>query len=169
MATENGNDDWSNLRFRPRRVGSHAPPEDAAHSRFVYGAILFVAVALAYPWYSYWVQSHLLAADAKRAIKSFEADVQRVEQEAGAAVDETTAVDPSLLVRRSSPRILGISEGAATSVVVADLDGASLMQAERRLCSEAALWARRPVAGRSFRIQSYRGAQPAVSVGSIRC
>lgn len=53
--------DWGNVRYRggSRRPGLAAG--DEAGTRFVIGVVVFLAVALAYPWYEYWVQSRLLA------------------------------------------------------------------------------------------------------------
>jgi hypothetical protein len=170
MADENGNgDDWSNVRFRPRRVGTDPSGDNPAQARFVQGALLFVVVALAYPWYSYWVQSHLLTEDSKRALARVDEEMRAIAAQAEAPLIETSTVDASRLRRTSSPRIVGISEGAATSVIVADMDGAALIDSERRLCADATRWTGRSTAGRTFRVQGYRGSQPAVTIGSIRC
>ncbi|HZX81612.1 MAG TPA: hypothetical protein VFE72_11750 [Lysobacter sp.] len=164
MATD-GDGDWSNVRFRPRRVGGTATDGDAA-ARFAWGAILFVAVALAYPWYAYWVQSYLLERDARRALTSIDRDLRAMEARLPDAFDEPPMQAPR---RTPSPRILGIGEGATTSVIVADLDGAHLHDVESQLCAGAARWTRRPVTGRAFRVQRYLGTSPAITVGVVRC
>lgn len=168
MPEESDKDDWQAVRFRPRHAGTRSLPDDDARARFVYGAILFVAVALAYPWYSYWVQSRLLAADVNRALTEAEKEVRAAVSQVEPALDYAgpAAMAP---VRPHRPRILGVSEGAATSVIVADLDGESLDAAEPKLCVQAAGWIRRPTAGMRFRVQSFRRSEPALTVGSIRC
>ncbi|GAB3306767.1 hypothetical protein [Luteimonas notoginsengisoli] len=63
-----GDRDFGSLRFSSRRNRyAEGTPEDNANSRFVIGLVVFVAVALLYPWYSYWVQTQLLARDFQRA------------------------------------------------------------------------------------------------------
>lgn len=170
MSTDNQVDGsgWGNVRFRPRRLGTPASGDDAAQARFVQGAILFVVVALAYPWYAYWVQSRLLAADANRALSAIEEEIRALPDAADIMTGEPAPTLP-IQVRSATPRILGVSEGTALSVIVADLRGSSLDAATTRLCTEAARWTRRPIAGRTFRVQAYRRSEPATTVGTIRC
>jgi hypothetical protein len=170
MATDNQADGtgWGNVRFRPRRVGTLSSGDDAAQSRFVQGAVLFVVVTLAYPWYAYWVQSRLLAADANRALSAIEEEIRALPDAADIMIGEPAPTLP-IQVRSAAPRILGVSEGAALSVIVADLHGSSLDAATTQLCAEAVRWTRRPIAGRTFRVQAYHRSQPATTVGTIRC
>ncbi len=70
MAQDTGVGGWGNAWFRVRRaagvgVTSAADPQ----SRFVIGLIVFVVVALAYPWYSYWVQSRLFTNDVESGMR----------------------------------------------------------------------------------------------------
>lgn len=160
--------DWDSIRFRPRRTGVQTSPDDDAHSRFVVGAILFVVVALAYPWYSYWVHSRLAAAEMRQALATVEQEMRTASTQVDDAIEESRTA-PVLPAHRSRPRILGVSEGAALSVIIADLDGASLAEAEPRLCMDAARWMRRPTAGRTFRVQSFRRSEPALTAGTIQC
>src|SRR3546814_12356873 len=82
--TSSGEKDWGNLRFTSRR-GRYAQgsPEDNANSRFVIGLVVFVLVALLYPWYSYWVQTRLVARAVARAVDVMDAQLR----------GELTAVD----------------------------------------------------------------------------
>src|SRR3546814_3385879 len=75
--TSSGEKDWGNLRFTSRR-GRYAQgsPEDNANSRFVIGLVVFVLVALLYPWYSYWVQTRLVARDVARAVDVMDAQLR---------------------------------------------------------------------------------------------
>lgn len=169
MSEENGDRNWSDVRFRPRRVGGSATPEDASHSRFVYGVLLFVGVALVYPWYSYRVQSRLMEADAKKALAAAEVEMRKFNRHVDGMLDGAPEVQRAIPLQDPSPRIVGVSEGAATSVIVADLDGASLRDATPVLCADATRWTGRQTAGRTFRVQSYRRTAPAITVGTIQC
>ena len=166
MATDTDGEGFGEIRLRPRRVGGDKPGEDHANARFLWGTLLFVLVAAAYPWYSYWVHSHLVERDARRALASFGRDFRAMETQVAEALDESPMQTARPL---PSPRILGVSEGTTTSVIVADLDGVSLDDAQSRLCAEASRWTQRTVAGRTFRVQRYLGRSPAVTIGVIRC
>src|SRR3546814_1807711 len=77
QSTSSSEKDWGNLRFTPRRGGySQGSPEDNANSRFVIGLVVFVLVALLYPWYSYWVQARLVARDVTRAVEVMDAQLR---------------------------------------------------------------------------------------------
>ncbi|HEY4583597.1 MAG TPA: hypothetical protein VIG88_12180 [Lysobacter sp.] len=169
MATDGDNDGWGNVRFRPRRIGGTASGGDGAGTYVALGALLFVFVALAYPWYSYRVHSRLAERDARRALASIDRDFRTMQAQVQDALDEPPPPSLPAPPRLPSPRILGISEGATASVIVADLDGASLDDAHPHLCTDAARWTRRPIAGRSFRVQRYLGRSPAITAGVIRC
>lgn len=162
------NTDWSDIRIRPRNTGPRTSPDDNAHTRFVLGAVLFVAVALAYPWYSYWVQSRLLTAEVEQALAVTGHEMQAIAHEADAAFGQARTAATVVNARAPRPRILGVSEGT-TAVIVADLDGASVVDATADLCRQATRWTRRSSDGRTFRVQSYRRPAPAVTVGSIQC
>lgn len=92
--------DRNNVRFRPRHLRSRGAPDDAAHSRFVHGAILFVAVALLYPWYSYRVQSRLMEADMARALAAADVEMRRL---AEAKRGRMARSRPSVRKARSCP------------------------------------------------------------------
>src|SRR3546814_8398836 len=77
QSTSSSEKDWGNLRFTPRRGGySQGSPEDNANSRFVIGLVVFVLVALLYPWYSYWVQARLVTRDVTRAVEVMDAQLR---------------------------------------------------------------------------------------------
>src|SRR3546814_4745192 len=82
QSTSSSEKDWGNLRFTPRRGGySQGSPEDNANSRFVIGLVVFVLVALLYPWYSYWVQARLVARDVTRAVEVMDAQLRSRSEE----------------------------------------------------------------------------------------
>ena len=160
---------WNDVRFRPRQAVISRLPHESAQTRFVIGVVVFLAVALAYPWYSYRVQSRLLAADVDRALAHAGQEAAQAAARAGAEFQHPQQADAPMGVPPPRPRILGISEGAMARVIVADLDGASLADAQARLCRDAARWTRAPTRGRTFRVQAYRRSRPAIPAGSIRC
>ncbi len=70
--------DWGDVRFRSRRTRyAEGTPEDNATARFVIGILVFLVVALLYPWYSYWVQSRLVARDLEKAAAAVETQLRR--------------------------------------------------------------------------------------------
>lgn len=158
------------MRFRPRAAGGSRGSEQT-DARFTVAAIVFVAVALAYPWYSYWVHAHLLGRDMQAAAVELNKQARALEN---AASDQwrTLSAPPDFPVARavSKPiRLMGISESTSGAVLIAELGDSSLADARDSLCFQASRWAGRSSSGRAFRVQRYRGNAPAVHAGSIQC
>ena len=164
--------DWGNLRFTPRR-GRYAEgaPEDNANSRFVIGLVVFVMVALAYPWYSYWVQTHLLARDFERAAGELGAQLrdetqaatdrmQRDQQRRQAAVDRQ---------RVGGVQVMGAMTTQGDPVVIVRMGDAGLSESKATICHQASRWLKRSTSGMTLHVQSHRGRLPAVTIGSIDC
>lgn len=162
--------DWGNVRFRPR-VSGRANSGDQTDGRLTLAVIVFVAVALAYPWYSYWVHAHLLNRDMQAAAAELDKQARALES-AASSQWQTLSAPPDFPVVHavSKPiRLMGISEGTSGAVLVAELADSSLADARDSLCSQASRWSGRSSSGRAFRVQRYRGNAPAVHVGSIQC
>lgn len=164
--------DWGNLRFTPRR-GRYAKgtPEDNADSRFVIGLVVFVVVALAYPWYSYWVQTRLLARDLDKAATELGAQLrdetraatdrmQRDQQRRQAAVDRQ---------RVGGVRVMGAMTTQGRPVVIVSMGDAGLSESTATICHQASSWLKRSTSGMTLQVQSHRGRSPAVTIGSIDC
>lgn len=171
---EQGNQgrDWGNVKFRARRGrGVQAHSADDAQSRFVTGLVVFLAVAIAYPWYSYWVQSRLLAYEVTTGLQQvgdeFAAASARQQQESARveqARRETTARE-----RVAAVRVMGASDGTAGPVVVVNLGQAGVGESTAQICQQARFFLGRPLHGERLRLQRYRGTQPTTDAGTVYC
>lgn len=162
--------DWGNVRFRPRVAGP-SKGTDQSDGCVKLAVIVFVAVALAYPWYSYWVHAHLLSRDMQAAAVEFNKQARALESAASTPWQTLSALSDVPVARAvSTPiRLMGISEGTSGAVLVAELGDSSLADARDSLCFQASRWSGRSSSGRAFRVQRYRGNAPAVHAGSIQC
>ena len=77
-----GEGDWDNIRFGSRSTRPAAESaEDRAQSRFVVGIAIFLAVAFAYPWYSYWVNLRITTYGLEVAVEHLGRETERAENE----------------------------------------------------------------------------------------
>jgi hypothetical protein len=134
-----------------------SPPrwtEPVADNRFALGAAIFLLVALAYPWYSYWVQTHLLASDVEAGLEDFGKAMQQETAAASAqsASDAQGARERAEQQRVGAVRVIGISEGSPPLVVV-DLGQSNLLEADITVCRQAARWLHRSTSGQVIRVQ----------------
>jgi hypothetical protein len=163
--------DWGNVRFRTRRAVTNRSRGDEGDTRLVTAAVLFVVVALAYPWYSYWVHSRLLARDMREVAGEFDKQARQLETAVSTRLQTLPPPHSYAPTRTASApiRVMGVSEGTSGAVLVAQLGNSSLADARDSLCFQASRWTRRSTDGRTFRVQRYRGNAPATHAGSIRC
>lgn len=176
---EEGNQgrDWGNVKFRARREVVAHSAEDA-QSRFVTGLVVFLVVALAYPWYSYWVQSRLLAHEVEAGFRQAGAEVDAVMRQAEAelaqqqqasvraeqARRETTARE-----RIAAVRVMGASDGTAGPMAVVDFGQAGTAESTAQVCRQAEWFLGRALNGDRLRLQRYRGTRPATYAGTVYC
>lgn len=175
---ENGRE-WGNLRFRrDRHRRMHSGEADPAQTRFVTRLAVFIAVALIYPWYSYRVQSYLVARDLDVPVEQFVDEIEAASEEVLAEIArrEQAAVRQAQVRRQSEGRqrtagvrVMGITDGRNGLVVVVDLGQASIGQAAAQICSQTERSVGRRLDGAAIRLQRYRGSQPALDAGKIRC
>lgn len=167
QSTPSSGKDWGNLRFRY----AEGRPEDNASSRFVIGVVVFVAVALLYPWYSYSVHSQLLARDVQRAaevagsqlkreIASLDAEMQR---------DAVRWQATTTRQRVAGVRVMGAMVANGTPVVVVDMQQAGLVESAATISAQASARLGRQTSGMTLQVQSHRGRLPAVTIGSVEC
>lgn len=172
QSTSSGEKDWGNLRFTPRR-GRHAQgsPEDNANSRFVIGLVVFVLVALLYPWYSYEVQTRLAARDLARVVEQFDAELRSQTKAAADRAEqaEQRRLDAADRRRVAGVRVVGAMAASGQPVVIVDMGKAELWESQATICRQAARWLKRPTAGTTLHVQSHRGRSPAVTIGSVDC
>lgn len=145
--------------------------EQGADRRFVTGLLVFLAVALAYPWYAFFVESWLT----ERMLAKAALDAQQMMVEQGRQVQ--AAQRESARERRAESRaqriaavqVAGVSDNGGEPVVIVRLGSASLDESRARICAQAADWLRRPVAGTRLRIQRHNGDRPATDAGTLSC
>lgn len=172
QSTSSSDKDWGNLRFKPRRDRyADGSPEDNANSRFVIGLVVFVVVALLYPWYSYWVQMRLMARDLQQATEELGAQLKQEAEAANARTQREAARRQASATRQriAGVRVLGAMITNGVPVVVVDMGEARLAESTRTICAQASARFGRSTAGMTLRVQSHRGRSPAVTIGSVHC
>lgn len=175
--------EWGDVRFRPRRQGvGPGTPDDNAEARFWIGLIAFFFVALAYPWYSYKVNGYLLAQDLQAASdelgRQVEASNSRLRRQIEASSSQARQRSAIEAARRQAAadqaridavRVVGTFPGRTGPVAIVSLGQAGLPEAATTICRQAESTLESSLAGQVLRVQRYRGDQPALDVGSIRC
>jgi len=162
--------DWGNVGFRPatRRLGGERSP-DEAWARFVIGVLVFVGVAAIYPWYSYSVQSRLIAKDAEATAEVLGQQAaeleQRLAQQWSAA--QPQPVQTAMPAPTRMVRVVGVSQSRSGPVAIVELDGAEPDGYVGLICRQASLMLRTSVEGRPLRIQRHRGNSPAQEAGRV--
>lgn len=161
--------DWGNVAFgrRPHRSYADADP---AGSRFAIGLVVFVIVALVHPWYAYWVQSRLLAADIDAATQQLtrESAAMSAQWRAQASAVSARSREDERGRRVASVSVRGISEGSDATIVIVDLGTATLPEARDAICAQVQRMRGLGTYDR-LQVQRFRGSAPAMPVGSIQC
>ena len=174
---------WGNVRFRPRRLAaSDGTPDDNADARFWTGLIVFVFVALAYPWDSYWVGKYLLVRDVQAASEEagqqLEASMAQARREIEASTTRMRERSAAEAGRRRAEleqaridavRVVGTFPTKAGPVAIVSLGQMELSEAGPLVCRQAEAMLEVQLAGQVLRVQQYRGSQPAIDMGAIRC
>ena len=170
--TSSSEKDWGNLRFTPRRDRyAEGAPEDNANARFVIGLAVVVLVALLYPWYSYWVQTHLLARELQQATQAIDSQLRHELRGVGEQVQQAAAQSQQAANRRRARRVrvMGAMTTNGVPVVIVDMGEASLSQSTVGICRQAPGWLGRPVSGLTLQVEAWRRRAPAESIGSVVC
>lgn len=153
----------------PRQRGTAA--DAAADRRFGTGVLVLVVLALAWPWYAWFVEDLLdrrrLALDAAQLDAALAEQAEQARQASEQARRSRLARERERRV--AAVRIAGVSDAADAPVVIARLGDASLEEARETLCIQAADWLRRPTSGIRLRIQRHNGNRPATDAGELRC
>lgn len=164
--------EWGNLRFRGRAATRAGADGDLdANSRFVTGLIVFLVVALLYPWYAYWVNSHLLSRDLEVGLRAFEREAGAATAQANQQAAMQAEASEADRQRRAlaAVRVLGASASGSRPLVIVRYEGVSLDDAGPTICAQARGWLDRPLSGVTLRVQQHRGRAPAVDVGVVDC
>lgn len=159
--------DGLTFRDRPRR----GPPRDDATSLFWKGVAIFIVVALIHPFYSYAVQTRLLARDVEDATAAFvdEMDRKAVEATREAETQTRESAETSLARRLRTVGLAGSTVIRGQRVVIVTLGQASFAEAGERICALAARQFRTPLSGERLRVQGYHGRNPATDIGILTC
>jgi cbb3-type cytochrome oxidase subunit 3 len=162
--------DWGNFRLRPRSQppGQH---EDDPGRRFATAIVVFLLVALAYPWYAYWVQSRLVARDLAQAANALGRQAQAAAGETQAMAQARSASGRSekQQPRANRLRIVGATLGNGSPMVIVEMGGAGLAESSPEICRQAAEWLGRPLDGVALRVQRGQAGRGAIRVGTIGC
>lgn len=165
-SADNFHKEWGNIRIS--RPVSWARSENKNY--FQIGLIIFLSVALVYPWYAYKVNDYLMSRDLQATIANMEREGAAAAKQASlqAAKSKAAFEAADLQQRLSQVRIKGIA-GQDPPVVLVELGRASLEEAESIVCRQAAAWLRTSTSGRVLRVQRFRGSQPALEAGELAC
>lgn len=156
--------------YRPPRQNGRTA-DTAADRRFGTGVLVLVVLALAWPWYAWFVGDLLdrrrLALEAAQLEAALAAQAEQARQASELARQGRLARERER--RMAAVRVAGVSDAAGAPVVIARLGEASLEEARETLCRQAGEWLRRPTAGIRLRIQRHNGSLPATDVGELSC
>lgn len=160
---------FDDLKFRgPVR---HAPPNRDTSVHFWIGVVIFLLVALVYPFYSYQVQTRLAARDVAVALNQFNDQMGELANDARRQSEAASRASAAQVLagRLRGVKVAGTTMVGGNRIVIVDLGQASLAEATDIICRQAAARYREPLSGQRLRVQRHRGRQPAVDAGTIVC
>lgn len=131
---------------------------------------VLVVIALLWPWYSYRVQAYLFGRDLQAVGEALQREGERAVAQASSRQRESQqrAEEAALQRRLSRVRVRGAS-GSASPVVIVELGGSKPQEARDLICAGAERLLGRSLAGVTLRVQAWRGPQPALDAGQVRC
>jgi hypothetical protein len=151
----------------------HRAIGQASTSSIRFGAkvVIFLSVALAYPWYAYKVDSYLLSRELEAAAREMariaDENLKDAQRE-GAEAAERFKRDQQRR-RIAKVRIRGVSDGPNGPVVIVDLGTASPVESDQAICRQATAWLKADLSGTTLNVQRYRINQPALDAGVVVC
>jgi hypothetical protein len=152
-----------------------APSRREPSGNFWTGVAIFIGVALVYPFYSYKVQSQLLARELTVGMEALTGEVDAMEREAGRqAVAASNAYAAQSAAQAAAGRqrgvvVAGTTRVGRTRVVIVQLGQSGLSEAQPSICRQAAALFGERLSGERLRVQRHRGSQPALDVGTVVC
>jgi hypothetical protein len=148
-----------------------ASPEAGAERRFGTALLVLVVVALAWPWYAWFVQDYLdrrmmaaAAAQLDAQLGEQSRQLQRAQSQA-----RRSRLAEARARRIAAVQVAGVSDTGVEPVVIVRLAESSPEEARAAICRQAEHWLRRPTAGTRLRIQRHNGEQPAIDAGILQC
>ena len=161
----------ANRQYIANRVRTRREPGIVRDYRFGIGVAVFLAVALAYPWYDYAVSAYLLKRDLEDAALEFtkasEEGLREIRKQTAQAAEASRRDEQRRRVGKV--RVKGVSDGPTGHVVIVDLGAASVVESEEAICRQAEAWLRRDLADTALAVQRYRGNAPALDAGIVVC
>ena len=164
-------DEWSAVR---RQVSGRAYRTASVRSiddRLWIVVAIFLAVALAYPWYSYQVNAFLLAWDMEVAAREIarvtEENLRDLQTQAALSADASRSEQRRR--RIGSVKVKGLSDGPYGPVVIVEMGDASLEESQGTICRQASFWLKKKLSDTTLRVQRYRMNQPALDLGIVTC
>jgi hypothetical protein len=144
--------------------------EPVSDGRFSIGVAIFLLVALAYPWYSYWVQTRLLARDIEQGVEQLSDTVDNEKRQVSQQDEEQSrfAREQAIRQRIAAVRVTGVSEGSPPLAVV-DLGQSDFLEADETICRQAGAWLHRSVSGKVIRVQGLRPRGSNSAINEMAC
>lgn len=138
--------------------------------RFSIAVAVFLAVALVYPWYSYWVQSHLMARDIEAGVREFSKAVDQEVRQANSQMAQVAreSAESAVWRRIAAVRVTGIGEGNPPMAVV-DLGESNFMESDQTICRQTAKWLRRSDSGTVIRVQRLKSHGTEAVIQQMTC
>jgi hypothetical protein len=155
-----------------------AARETGGDPRFAIGVSVFIAVALVFPWYSYWVINYLMTREVAAFAQQMQVETDMASAESSAQVARSQAAaaasaqnSAARLQRRriSAVRVMGVSTGGMSPMVLVNLGTSSAMEADEEICRQAERWLHRDLSGIVIRVQRSRGNAPSIDGGELVC
>lgn len=149
-----------------RRVSSELPRRHAV--MILLGGIL--AIALAFPFYDYYVQSRLLQLELEAALQEAEAELKAQLEELGneGKAQAERAEREARLRRLRLVRVTGVIDGEEPVAIVV-LGDAHADEARQTICAQAQRQLRRSLQGQLIKVQRAQANRPATDAGWISC
>jgi hypothetical protein len=171
MEEVNRPEGWGGERLAYARRRGSVTQSSAFNARFWIAIAVFLSVAIAYPWYSYRVNSYLLSREMEAAAREMARIADETLKEAqreGAEAAERFKRDQQRK-RIANVRIRGVSDGPKGPVVIVDLGTASPVESDQAICRQATAWLKANLSGTTLNVQRYRINQPALDAGVVVC
>ncbi len=162
-------------RNEPTLPHAQAASGGVSHRYFWLGAAIFVAVALAHPFYSYQVHARLAARDVAAEIPMEPAPLNpspvamSAAEERQAAIAASAAAATSAVALPSGATVVGTTLAGTQRTVIVDLAGQNLDEAVPSLCRQASAQFRQSLAGERVLVKRYRENEAPEDLGAMVC
>ena len=134
-------------------------------------ALIFILVALLFPFYQYAVQRELVRRELLEVERAAEVAMRDAGQAAAASARQAQSERAARerQARIAAVRVVGVIDGNPPIVVVEKLPPEGAAEADEYICAQAAVWLRRSVSGMPLRVTRDRGDRPGTDAGRVVC